>query len=55
MSRPHDTRYESKIEAGRMDLYVKTFSITAMIDEVESIVRALVEKGPTHDWEKNTR
>src|SRR4029078_9262546 len=25
----------SKIEAGRMDLYVETFTIAAMIDEVE--------------------
>jgi signal transduction histidine kinase len=34
----------SKIEAGRMDLFVETFSVAAMIDEVEAVARSLVDK-----------
>ena len=34
----------SKIEAGRMDLFVETFSIAAMIDDVEAVARPLVDK-----------
>ena len=34
----------SKIEAGRMDLYVEAFGVAAMIGEVEAIVRPMVEK-----------
>src|SRR5688572_1290763 len=34
----------SKIEAGRMDLFVETFSIAAMLNEVESVDRPLVDK-----------
>jgi signal transduction histidine kinase len=34
----------SKIEAGKMDLFIETFSITAMIAEVEAVARPLVEK-----------
>ena len=34
----------SKIEAGRMDLYVETFGIAAMIGEVEAVARPLVDK-----------
>ncbi len=34
----------SKIEAGRMDLYLETFDITNMIDEVVHTVQPLVEK-----------
>ena len=34
----------SKIEAGRMDLFLETFGISDLIRDVESIVRPLVEK-----------
>ena len=34
----------SKIEAGRMDLFVETFEIGQLIRDVEAIVRPLVEK-----------
>jgi signal transduction histidine kinase/DNA-binding response OmpR family regulator len=34
----------SKIEAGRMDLYLETFEVAAMIDEVTATVRALVDQ-----------
>ena len=34
----------SKIEAGRMELYLETFEITKMIDEVNFTVRPLIEK-----------
>ncbi|HZO26946.1 MAG TPA: HAMP domain-containing sensor histidine kinase [Chloroflexota bacterium] len=34
----------SKIEAGRMDLFVETFSVHDLIQEVEAIVQPLVEK-----------
>src|SRR5438874_4437672 len=34
----------SKIEAGRMDLFVETFEIAGLIREVEAIVQPLVEK-----------
>ena len=34
----------SKIEAGRMDLYVESFGIASMIAEVESVARPLVDK-----------
>ena len=33
----------SKIEAGRMDLFVETFNIVAMIGEVEAVARPLVD------------
>ena len=34
----------SKIEAGRMDLYLETFCIPDLIDEVEATIRPLIEK-----------
>jgi signal transduction histidine kinase len=34
----------SKIEAGRMDLYVETLDVRRLVDEVEGVVRPLVEK-----------
>ena len=34
----------SKIEAGRMDLYLETFQISALISEVEATILPLVEK-----------
>src|SRR5215207_6698670 len=34
----------SKIEAGRMDLYVATFEIGRMVQDVAAIVQPLVEK-----------
>jgi len=34
----------SKIEAGRMDLYVETFEVGQLVRDVESIVRPLVDK-----------
>ena len=34
----------SKIEAGRMDLFVETFGIASMIDEVEAVARPLIDK-----------
>lgn len=34
----------SKIEAGKMDLYLETFSVPAMIEEVQATIRPLVEK-----------
>ena len=34
----------SKIEAGRMDLFLETFEVAALIDDVEAIVQPLVEK-----------
>src|SRR4029450_6003138 len=34
----------SKIEAGRMDLYLETFDLADMIHDVETTVRPLVEK-----------
>jgi signal transduction histidine kinase len=34
----------SKIEAGRMDLYLETFEIGAVVKDVEAIVQPLVEK-----------
>jgi len=34
----------SKIEAGRMDLYLETFDLRKLVDDVEAIVRPLAEK-----------
>jgi signal transduction histidine kinase/CheY-like chemotaxis protein len=34
----------SKIEAGRMDLYLETFGIAAMVNDVVTMVRPLIEK-----------
>lgn len=34
----------SKIEAGRMDLYLETFSISSLIQEVQATVRPLIDK-----------
>jgi len=34
----------SKIEAGRMDLFVESFEVAAMISEVEAVARPLVDK-----------
>ena len=34
----------SKIEAGKMELYVETFQVSALIDEAASIVKPLLEK-----------
>jgi signal transduction histidine kinase len=34
----------SKIEAGRMDLYVETFDLRRLVDDVEAVVHPLVEK-----------
>lgn len=34
----------SKIEAGRMDLYLETFSVTALVCEVQATIAPLVEK-----------
>jgi signal transduction histidine kinase len=34
----------SKIEAGRMDLYVETFDLRRLVNDVEGVVRPLVEK-----------
>src|SRR6185369_6999954 len=34
----------SKIEAGRMDLYLETFEVGGLVRDVEAIVRPLVEK-----------
>src|SRR5687767_3912336 len=34
----------SKIEAGRMDLYVETFEVGQLVCDVEAIVQPLVEK-----------
>src|SRR6266536_756895 len=34
----------SKIEAGRMDLFVETFEVCGLIRDVESIIRPLVDK-----------
>src|SRR5687767_6293123 len=34
----------SKIEAGRMDLYIETFDLRRLVDDVEAVVRPLVEK-----------
>ena len=34
----------SKIEAGRMDLYLETFDVAAMVQDVAATTRALVEK-----------
>jgi signal transduction histidine kinase len=34
----------SKIEAGRMDLFVETFDLRRLVDDVEAVVRPLVEK-----------
>jgi signal transduction histidine kinase/HAMP domain-containing protein len=34
----------SKIEAGRMDLYLETFAVSRLIDDVVSTVQSLVEK-----------
>jgi len=34
----------SKIEAGRMDLFVETFEVTKLIEEVQAVARPLVEK-----------
>ena len=34
----------SKVEAGRMDLYLETFDLTKMIDEVATTTKALVDK-----------
>src|SRR5215216_2457 len=34
----------SKIEAGRMDLFLETFDLRRLVDEVEGVVRPLVEK-----------
>jgi signal transduction histidine kinase len=34
----------SKIEAGRMDLYVESFDVHRLVDDVEAVVRPLVEK-----------
>ncbi len=38
----------SKIEAGKMDLYLEQFEIAPMIDEVASMVKPLVEKNANH-------
>ncbi len=35
----------SKIEAGKMDLYLETFEVSALVDEVTSTVRPMVEQG----------
>lgn len=34
----------SKIEAGRMDLYLETFSISSLLQEVQATVRPLIDK-----------
>ena len=34
----------SKIEAGKMDLYLESFDLTEMIDDVASTIRPMVEK-----------
>jgi signal transduction histidine kinase len=34
----------SKIEAGRMDLYLETFDLRRLVDDVEAVVRPLAEK-----------
>src|SRR4249920_1120498 len=34
----------SKIEAGRMDLFVETFDVRRLVDDVEAVVRPLAEK-----------
>jgi len=34
----------SKIEAGRMDLFIETFEVAKLIDEVQAIARPLVDK-----------
>ena len=34
----------SKIEAGRMDLYVESFDLRRLVDDVEAVVRPLAEK-----------
>ena len=35
----------SKIEAGKMDLYLETFEVSALVDDVTSTVRPMVEQG----------
>jgi signal transduction histidine kinase/ActR/RegA family two-component response regulator/HAMP domain-containing protein len=35
----------SKIEAGKMDLYLETFDVAALVDEVTATVRPMVERG----------
>ena len=35
----------SKIEAGKMELYLEDFDLTALVQDVESTLRSLVEKG----------
>ena len=34
----------SKIEAGKMELYLETFSVPALVDEVTAVVKPLLEK-----------
>jgi len=34
----------SRIEAGRMDLFVETFEVAALIDEVQAVARPLIDK-----------
>src|SRR5688572_18532240 len=34
----------SKIEAGRMDLFIETFDVRRLVDDVEAVVRPLAEK-----------
>jgi len=34
----------SKIEAGRMDLFIETFDLRGLVDEVEAVARPLVDK-----------
>jgi signal transduction histidine kinase/PAS domain-containing protein len=38
----------SKIEAGRMDLYLETFDLPTLVDDVVTTVRPLVEKNRNH-------
>src|SRR5213076_2228371 len=38
----------SKIEAGRMDLYLETFEVGLMVRDVAAIVQPLVEKNGNH-------
>jgi signal transduction histidine kinase len=38
----------SKVEAGKMELYLETFEIKAMVNEVVSTIQSLVEKNSNH-------
>jgi signal transduction histidine kinase len=40
----------SKIEAGKMDLYVETFQVASMIRDVVTTITPLVEKTPIASW-----